>query len=66
LPKRSKIKSIEKMLSLPQCKRQRRKLRHSPKSPERRQKRRPNLQDNGTQLWPRELSKREKIKKLLN
>ena len=64
--KRSKIKSIEKMLSLLQCKRRKRRLRHSQKLPEKRQKRRPNLQDNGTQLWPRELSKREKIKKLLN
>ena len=66
MPKRSKIKSIEKMLSLPQCKRPRRKLRHSLKSPERRQKRRLSSLDNGMLSWLKEQSKSRKIKKLLN
>lgn len=66
LSKKSKTKSIEKMPSSLPCKRPKRKLKLWQRLPGKRPRRKPSLQDNGMLLWHKELSKREKIEKLLN
>jgi len=66
LHRRNKIKSIEKMLSLLPCK----KLKKRPllllKSPGKRLLKKRNFKDNGMLLWHKELSRKRKIRKLLN
>jgi hypothetical protein len=66
LPKRSKIKSTERMLNSLPCSKLRRKQKHSPKSLEIRQKKKQSLPGNGMLLWLKEQSKKNKIKPLLN
>lgn len=66
MPKRSKIRSIEKMPSSLLCRRPRRKQRLSLKLPGRRLRRRLSSLDSGTQSWLKELNKRKKTKRLLN
>ena len=70
LPKRSKIKSTERMLnwdwdSLP-CSKLRRRQKHLPKSLEKRHKKKQSLPGNRMLLWLKEQSKKNKIKPLLN
>jgi len=66
LLRRNKIKSIEKMLSLLPCKKPKKKPKLLQKSLEKKLLKRRNFKDNGMLSWLKELSKRRKIRKLLN
>jgi len=67
LPKRSKIKSTERMLNSLPCSKLRRRKKHLPKSLEKRhKKKKQSLPGNRMLLWLKEQSKKNKIKPLLN
>lgn len=66
LHRRNKIKSTEKMLSLLPCKKLKKRPMLLLKSPGKRLLKKRIFKDNGMLLWHRELSRKRKIRKLLN
>jgi len=63
LLKKNRIRSTEKMPNSPPCKKLNRKLRPLQRSPARSKKRRLSSKDNGTPSWPKEQSKKRRIKR---